>query len=211
MLVVSPHLGGASPVGVSRSTESPPVMVFRLSSDQNSILGSILLSSGLVSEGKRMVPLNFVPRLVGPSFPVLFLELVQAGALGLAVLGQEVISSYSKELFSLPREVMLMEEAADFSVGETDFSAGLPLQIIAPSASTNLAELEEVSEVLSIETKLDIFGWVKHRIPGFSKLVVLSMSRHEELCIAVLQRLESVMEAANVLHKKAPDSKKGAK
>ena len=86
-----------------------------------------MLPSGLVSEGKRTVTLDFVPRLVGLSFPILFLELVQPGALGLGVLGQEVNSSYSMDLFSLPREVMLVEEAADFSVGETDFSVGLPL------------------------------------------------------------------------------------
>ena len=207
VLVVSPYMGGASLVGVSRWTESPPVMVFRLSSYPNSILGSNLLPSGLVSKGKRTVTLDLVPRLVGLSFPILFLELEQPGALGLGVLGQEVNSSYSKDLFSLPREVMLMEEAADFSVGETDFSVGLPLQIIAPSASTNLAKLEEVNEVLSIETKLDISGWVRHRILGFSKLGGLSLSQHEELCITLLQRLESVMEAANVLHRKAPDSK----
>ena len=50
-----------------------------------------------------------------------------------------------------------MEEAANFSVGfgETDFSIGLPLQIITLSVSTNLAKLEEVNEILSIETKLD--------------------------------------------------------
>ena len=209
--MVSPYLGGASLVGMSRWTESPPMMVFKLSSDRNSILGSNLLPSGLVSKGKRTVTLDFVPRLVGLSFPVLFLELVQPRALGLGVLGQEVNSSYSKDLFSLPREVMLAEEAADFSVGETDFSVGLPLQIIAPSASTNLAKLEEVNEVLSIDTKLDISGWVRHRIPGFSKLGGLSLSQHEELCITLLQRLESVMEAANVLHRKAPGSKKGAK
>ena len=174
-------------------------------------MGSNLLPSGLVSEGKRTVTLDFVPRLVGLSFPVLFLELVQPEALGLGVLGQEVNSSYSKDLFSLPREVMLTEEAVDFSVGETDFSIGLPLQIIALSVSTNLAELEEVNEVLSIETKLDISGWVRHRIPGFSKLGGLSLSQHEELYITLLQRLESVMEAANVLHRKASGSKKVAK
>ena len=208
--VVSPHLGGASPVGVSGWIESPLVMVFRLSSNRNSILGFNSLLGGLVSEGKRTVTLNFVPRLVGLSFPVLSLELVQPGTLGLGVLGQEINSSYSKDLLHLPREVRLAEEAADFSIGETDFSVGLPLQIITPSASTNLTELE-VNEVLSIETKLDISGWVRHRIPGFSKLVGLSLSRHEELCIALLQRLESVMVAANVLHRKASGSKKGAK
>ena len=116
--------------------------------------------------------------MVGPSFPVLSLELVQVEALGFGVLGQEVNSSFSKELFSLLREVMLVEEVADFSVGfgETDFSVGIPLQIIAPSVSTNLAKWAEVNEVLSFETKLDISGSVKHRIPGFSKLVGLSMS-----------------------------------
>ena len=77
--------------------------------------------------------------------------------------------------------------------------------------STNLAELEEVNEVLSIETKLDISGWVKHRIPGFSKLVGLSMTRHEKLCIALLQRLETEMEAANVLHRRVTGSQKVAK
>ena len=59
--------------------------------------------------------------------------------------------------------------------------------------------------------KLDISGWVKHRIPGFSKLVGLSTTQHEKLCIALLQRLETVMEAANVLHRKAMGSKKVAK
>ena len=52
VLVVSPYLGGASLVGVSRWIESPPMMVFKLNSDRNSILGSNLLPSGLVSEGK---------------------------------------------------------------------------------------------------------------------------------------------------------------
>ena len=69
-----------------------------------------------------------------------------------------------------------MEDAVDFSVGfgETEVSDCLPLQIIAPSESTNSAELEGATEVLSIENKLDISEWVKHRIPGFSKLVRLS-------------------------------------
>ena len=51
----------ASPVGVSRSTEYPSTMVFRFSSDQNSILGSNMLSGGLISEGKRTVTLELVP------------------------------------------------------------------------------------------------------------------------------------------------------
>ena len=188
-------------------------MVFRLTSDRNSILGSNSLSSGLIFEDMRMVTLELVLRSFGPSFPDLFPELVRVGSLGLGVLGLEVNSSYSKELFYLPREAMPVEEATDFSVGfgETDLSVGFPLQVIASSVSTKLAELEEVNEVLSIETKLDISRWVKPKIPGFSKLVGLLMTRHEKLCIALLQRLESMMEVANVLHRKATGSKKVAK
>ena len=106
-----------------------------------------------------------------------------------------------------------MEDVVDFSVGvgETEMSDCLLLQTIAPSVATNLVELEEANEVLSIENKLDISGWVKHRIPGFSKLVGLSKTRHEKLCIALLQRLETVMEAANVIHRKKRGSKKVAK
>ena len=47
--------------------------------------------------------------------------------------------------------------------------------------------------------------------PCFNKLVGLSMTQHEKLCIALLQRLETMMEAANVLHRKATGSKKMAK
>ena len=87
VLVVSPHQGGVSPVGVSGWIESLSMMVFRLNFDRNSILGSNLLLGGLISKGKRTVTLVFVSRLVGPSFPVPFLEVVQAGALGFGVLG----------------------------------------------------------------------------------------------------------------------------
>ena len=70
--------------------------------------------------------------------------------------------------------------------------------IIDLGVSTNLAELEEATEVLSIENTLDISGWVKHKIPGFGKLVGLSTTRHKKLCIALLQRLETAMATANV-------------
>ena len=105
-----------------------------------------------------------------------------------------------------------MEDVVDFSVGfgEIELTDCLPLRIIAPSASSSSAELE-VTEVLSIKAKLDISRWVKYRIPGFSKLVGLSMTRHEKLRIALLQRLQSEMEAANVLHRKAIGSQKVAK
>lgn len=58
---------------------------------------------------------------------------------------------------------------------------------------------------------LDISGWVKYKTPGFSKLVRLSMSQHEKLCIALLQWLESKMEVANLLHREETGSRKVAK
>ena len=161
---------------MSGCTENTQHMAFKLSPDRNSILGLNRLSGWLFSEGKWSVTLDFVPRLVGPSFPDIFLEFLQTGSLGFGVSGKEANSYSSKDLLSLPREVMFVEGAADFSIGfgEAEMSDYLSLQIIAPSLSTILVELEKATEVLSIEPKLDISGWVKHRIPRFSKLVGLS-------------------------------------
>ena len=171
--VVSTHQRWASSVEVSGCIELLLKMGLRFSSDRNSTLGFNMLSSGLISKGKRSVILKFVPRLVGPSFPNLFLEFLRAGSMGLGVLGQEANSFSSKELLSLPREVLLVEDEADFSggFGATEVSDCLPLQIIAPIVPTISAELEVATEVFNIENKLDISGWVKHRILGFSKLV----------------------------------------
>ena len=121
---------------------------FRFSPDRNNILGSNRLSSGLVSKDMRSVTLEFAPRLVGLSFPDLFLEFLRVGSLGFGVSGKEANSSSSKDLLSLPREVMLVEDAADFSMGfgEAELSNCLPLQIIALSALTISEELEEVTE-----------------------------------------------------------------
>ena len=73
-------------VGVLGCSKSTPLMVFRRTSDQNSFLGSISLSGGLISEDLRTVILELVPRSFGPSFPELFLD-HRAGSLGLGVLG----------------------------------------------------------------------------------------------------------------------------
>ena len=66
-------------------TESLLKMGFRFSFDWNSILGFYMLLGGLISEGKRLVILEFVPRLVGSSFPDLFLEFLRAGSMGFGV------------------------------------------------------------------------------------------------------------------------------
>ena len=46
--------------------------------------------------------------------------------------------------------------------------------------------------------RLNISNWVKHRLPGFSKMMGLSLGRHEKMCIMLLQRLEGAIEAANL-------------
>ena len=53
--------------------------------DRNSILGFNILSGGLISEGKRSVILEFLPRLVGPFFLDLFLEFLRDGSMGFGV------------------------------------------------------------------------------------------------------------------------------
>ena len=59
---------------MSGCTKNLQHMVFRYSSNRNSVLGSNRLLGGLVFEDMRSVTLEFVPRLVGLSFLDLFLE-----------------------------------------------------------------------------------------------------------------------------------------
>ena len=65
-------------------------------------------------------------------------------------------------------------------------------------------------EVLDIGGTLDVSKWVKNRIPGFSRVIGLSVNRHEKLCIAYLQRLEREMEVINQQRKKATANPKVA-
>ena len=72
-----------------------------------------------------------------------------------------------------------MEDVVNFSVGSGEgekFSNCASLMITAPNWLDTLTELEVATEVLSLKAKLDISGWVKHRIPGFSGFVGLSIS-----------------------------------
>lgn len=166
-------------------------------------------SCGLVSKVMRTMILEYVPRWVGQSFSDLFLGFLQAWSMSLGVSDGEVNSFASKEVLSLSGEVMLVEDEVDLSVGfgeREECLDSVPMMIIAPNGSTTLAELE-VTEVLSLEAKMDNSGWVKHRIPGFSKLVELSMTRHEKQCIVLLQRLEIEMEVANLLRRKATSNR----
>ena len=89
---------------------------------------------------------------------------------------------------------------ADVALGDVDsFSS---LTTINPLGLIVLAEVNGNTEVLSFDNTLNVFNWVKHRIPGFSKLIGLSLGRDEKMCIMLLQRLEIEIEAANLMHRK---------
>ena len=77
------------------------------------------------------------------------------------------------------------------------------LIIIAPPGLALSGEVHNGTEVMGLDSPLDISNWVKHRIPSFGKLVGLPVSHHEKLCIAYLQRLEKEMEDVNLLQRKA--------
>nr|POF08499.1 hypothetical protein CFP56_42636 [Quercus suber] len=89
--VSSIHQCWVSPVEVSECTDSRRKMGFTVSSDRNSILGYNMLLGGLLSVGKRSVILEVVPRLIGFSFPDVFVEILQAGSMGFGVPGQEFL------------------------------------------------------------------------------------------------------------------------
>ena len=97
--------------------------------------------------------------------------------------GKENVVFHADSL-SLSRVSFSATDAMVLSVGfgeSEEFSDCAPLKIITPNGLTTSVEQEEDDEILSLEAKLNIFGWVKHRISGFSKLVGLSMSCHEKL------------------------------
>ena len=63
------------------------------------------------------------------------------------------------------------------------------------------------TEVMRLENTLNVSNWVKRRLPGFSKMMGLSLGRHEKRCIMLLQRLEKETKAANLVHKNAAHCK----
>ena len=129
-------------------------------------------------------------------------------------MGGEENAMYQADSLSLCGTSSSTADAMVLSVGideNEEFLDCDPLKIVAPNESITSVEQEGDGEILSLEAKLNIFGWVKRRIPSFSKLVALSMSSHEKLCIALLQRLEFEMEAANVLHKEVSGNRKVVK
>ena len=68
-------------------------------------------------------------------------------------------------------------------LGEEE-SSPIPLMSIIPFGLSLPAE-NSGSEAAGYESVLDTSKWVKNRLPSFSKLVGLSLNRHEKLCIEI--------------------------
>ena len=83
-----------------------------------------------------------------------------------------------------------------------------PLFTIIPSGLDLSMEVHNDSEVLDMGGTLDVSNWVKNKIPDFSKVIGLSINRHEKLCIAYLQRLEREMGLLTNIERKQLLTKK---
>ena len=85
-----------------------------------------------------------------------------------------------------------------------------PLLTVSPSGMALSMEVHNDSEVLDFGGTLDVSKWVKNRISSFSRVIGLSVNRHEKLCIAYLQSLEREMVVINQQRKKAVAKQKVA-
>ena len=97
--------------------------------------------------------------------------------------------------------VLTEVEALSADLDLDDVDSFSPLTTINPMGLVVLAELHNNTEVMGVENPLNISNWVKHRIPSFSKIMGLSLGRHEKMCIMLLQRLEREIEVANLQHR----------
>ena len=71
--------------------------------------------------------------------------------------------------------------SADEGLGDVDsFSL---LMTINPLGLVVSAELNSNIEVMGFDNTLNVSNWVKHRLFGFSKMMGLSLGRHEKMCI----------------------------
>ena len=83
-----------------------------------------------------------------------------------------------------------------------DVESFSPLMSINPLGVVVTAELNSNIKVRSFDNTLKVSNWVKYRLPGFSKMIGLSLGRHEKRCIMLLQRLEMEIEATKLVHRK---------
>ena len=88
----------------------------------------------------------------------------------------------TKAVCDVPGASVLGEEEMDISdmgLGREDILP-FPLRTITPFGLALSAELNYGTEAVGCVNTLDISNWVKYRLPGFSKLAGLPLSRHEK-------------------------------
>ena len=126
---------------------------------------SVLLIQGMDNKGTRLIDMGEIGQ---PNSALMKSNL----DCGLSVLG-----GLTMEKVALSKVVSGEEEnLADYN----------PLLTIIPPGLALSLEVHNNSEVLDLGGTLDVSNWVKNRIPSFSKMIRLSMNRHEKLCIAYL-------------------------
>ena len=120
-----------------------------------------------------------------------------------------LVESPLKALCAAPGVRNFLEEELTLSnpgLGEEE-SSPIPLMSIIPFGLSLSAE-NSGNEAVGCESALDTSKWVKNRLPSFSKLVGLSLNRHEKLCIDLLQRIEKEMLDAKAMNKKDNPTRK---
>ena len=71
--------------------------------------------------------------------------------------------------------------SANEGLGDVDNLS--PLLTINSLGLVVSAELNSNIEVMRFDNTLNVSNWVKHRLFGFSKMMGLSLGRHEKMCI----------------------------
>ena len=85
-------------------------------------------------------------------------------------------------------------------LGEVDSSSSL--MSINPLGLVVMVGLNCNIEVRRFDNTLKVSNWVKHRLLDFNKMMGLSLGPHEKRCIMLLQRLETEIEVAKLVHRK---------
>ena len=93
-------------------------------------------------------------------------------------------------------------ETASVDKGSGDVDSFSPLMTINPLGLVVSAELNSNTKVMGFDNLLNVSNWVKHSLPGFNKMMGLSLGLHEKMCIMLLQRLEMEIEVANLMYRK---------
>ena len=82
-----------------------------------------------------------------------------------------------------------------------DVESSSPLMSINPLGAVVMTKLNYNNEVKRLDNTSKVSNWVKYKLPSFSKMMGLSLGRHEKRCIMLLQRLETEIEAAKLVYR----------